>query len=110
MDHFAGLDVSVKDTSVCIVDGTGKIVREASSGRLPAIQRSIAPNITKLVKHVGIDSIELRNSVVIEVHTNSYRSVRGRSLLCVICDEVAFWRSEDSAVPFTTRTSGSLRP
>ena len=28
MDYFAGLDVSVKDTSVCIVDGTGKIVRE----------------------------------------------------------------------------------
>ena len=28
MDHFAGLDVSVKDTSVCIVDETGKIVRE----------------------------------------------------------------------------------
>jgi hypothetical protein len=28
MDHFAGLDVSVKDTSVCIMDDTGKIVRE----------------------------------------------------------------------------------
>ena len=28
MDHFAGLDVSVKDTSVCIVDKVGKIVRE----------------------------------------------------------------------------------
>ena len=28
MDHFAGLDVSVKETSVCIVDATGKIVRE----------------------------------------------------------------------------------
>jgi hypothetical protein len=28
MDHFAGLDVSVKDTSVCIVDDTGRIVRE----------------------------------------------------------------------------------
>jgi transposase len=27
-DHFAGLDVSVKDTSVCIVDDTAKIVRE----------------------------------------------------------------------------------
>ena len=26
MDHFAGLDVSVKETSVCIVDDTGKIV------------------------------------------------------------------------------------
>ena len=25
MEYFAGLDVSVKDTSVCIVDETGKI-------------------------------------------------------------------------------------
>ena len=28
MDHFAGLDVSVRETNVCIVDETGKIVRE----------------------------------------------------------------------------------
>ena len=28
MEHFAGLDLSVKETSVCIVDDTGKIVRE----------------------------------------------------------------------------------
>ena len=28
MDYFAGLDVSVKETSVCIVDDTGKIVWE----------------------------------------------------------------------------------
>jgi len=28
MDHFAGLDVSVKETSVCIVDDTGIIVCE----------------------------------------------------------------------------------
>src|SRR5512136_854484 len=29
MEHFAGLDVSVNETSVCIVDDTGRIVREA---------------------------------------------------------------------------------
>ena len=28
MDYFAGLVVSVKETSVCIVDDAGKIVRE----------------------------------------------------------------------------------
>lgn len=28
MEYFSGLDVSVKDTSVCIVDDTGKIVRK----------------------------------------------------------------------------------
>ena len=34
-DHFAGLDVSVKDTSVCIVDDTGKIVREVKVASEP---------------------------------------------------------------------------
>ena len=33
MEHFAGLDVSVKDTSVCIVDDTGKIVRESEGSK-----------------------------------------------------------------------------
>ena len=28
MGYFAGLDASVKETSVCIVDDAGKIVRE----------------------------------------------------------------------------------
>ena len=36
MDHFAGLDVSVKETSVCIVDDTGKIVREVKVASEPA--------------------------------------------------------------------------
>ena len=36
MDYFAGLDVSVKDTSVCVVDGTGKIAREVKVASEPA--------------------------------------------------------------------------
>jgi hypothetical protein len=67
------------------------------------------PALAKLVTHIGDDSIELRNRCCIEVHTNSYRSVRGRSLLCVIADEVAFWRSEDSASP-DVETAGAVAP
>jgi len=33
MDHFAELDVSVKETSICIVDETGRIVREVEGPR-----------------------------------------------------------------------------
>jgi len=33
MDHFAGLDVSVKETSVCIVDDTGRIVKDKGRER-----------------------------------------------------------------------------
>ena len=35
MDNFAGLDVSVKETSVCIVDDTGRIVREVKVASEP---------------------------------------------------------------------------
>ena len=35
MNHFAGLDVSVKETSVCIVDDTGRIVREVKVASEP---------------------------------------------------------------------------
>jgi transposase len=41
MEHFAGLDVSVKETSVCIVDDTGKIVREVKVASEPEALLSV---------------------------------------------------------------------
>jgi hypothetical protein len=35
MDHFAGLDVSVKETSICIVHDTGRIVKEVKVASEP---------------------------------------------------------------------------
>lgn len=35
MDHFAGLDVSLEQSSVCVVDAAGKIVREAKVASEP---------------------------------------------------------------------------
>ena len=28
MEHFAGLDVSIKETSACVIDGASRMVRE----------------------------------------------------------------------------------
>ena len=28
MDHYAGLDISLEETSVCIVNNDGKVIRE----------------------------------------------------------------------------------
>src|SRR5436305_15116094 len=35
MDHYAGIDVSLERSSVCVVDGTGRIVREAKVASEP---------------------------------------------------------------------------
>ena len=43
-DHFAGLDVSVKATSVCIVDDTGKVVREVKVTSEPEALLAVLKN------------------------------------------------------------------
>jgi hypothetical protein len=68
----------------------------------------IAP-LAAMVKSIDSESIELRSGVIVEVHTNSYRSVRGRSIIAAVFDEVAFWRSEDSATP-DVEVAGAVAP
>jgi hypothetical protein len=56
MDYFAGLDVSVKDTSVCIVDGTGKIVREVKVASEPQALLAVLRNTTYCFKRIGLEA------------------------------------------------------
>src|SRR6266436_5327615 len=57
------------------------------------------PTLRAMVMNSGTDSIELKNRVIIEVKTNSYRSVRGRGILACILDECAFYRDQNAANP-----------
>ena len=56
MEYFAGLDVSVKDTSVCIVDGTGKIVREAKVASEPEALLTVLRNAAYQFKRIGLEA------------------------------------------------------
>jgi hypothetical protein len=37
MEHYAGIDVSLESASLCVVDATGRIVREAKVASEPEI-------------------------------------------------------------------------
>ncbi len=56
MEHFAGLDVSVKETSVCIVDGTGKIVREVKVASEPEALLPVLTNPSYHFKRIGLEA------------------------------------------------------
>ena len=56
MDHFAGLDVSVKETSVCIVDGTGRMVREVKVASEPEALLAILTNPIYRFKRIGLEA------------------------------------------------------
>ena len=56
MDHFAGLDVSVKETSVCIVDDTGRIVREVKVASEPEALLQVLSNPAYHFKRIGLEA------------------------------------------------------
>ena len=56
MDHFTGLDVSVRETSVCIVDDTGKIVREAKVPSEPKALLKVLTNPAYRFKRIGLEA------------------------------------------------------
>jgi transposase len=56
MEHFAGLDVSVKETSVCIVDETGKIIREVKVASEPDVLLPVLTNPAYHFKRIGLEA------------------------------------------------------
>jgi transposase len=56
MDHSAGLDVSVKETSICIVDDTGRIVREVKVASEPEDLLRVLANPIYHFKRIGLEA------------------------------------------------------
>src|SRR5262244_490722 len=56
MDHFAGMDVSVKETSVCILDDAGRIVKEVKVASEPQALLKVLGNPTYRFKRIGLEA------------------------------------------------------
>ena len=56
MEHFAGLDVSVKETSVCIVVVVGKIVREVKVASEPEVLLAVLKKPAYRFKRIGLEA------------------------------------------------------
>jgi transposase len=55
MEQYVGLDVSLKETSVCVVDQAGKIVWQGRCASTPeAIERSVRERAPGVVR-VGLE-------------------------------------------------------
>ncbi|MBB3288756.1 MULTISPECIES: terminase large subunit [unclassified Rhizobium] len=58
-----------------------------------------SPILRQLIENMSSDEIRLEGNIAIAVHTNNYRTVRGRTLIAAIFDEVGFWRDETTSLP-----------
>lgn len=81
-----------------------RVVRRYIGGLLHA-----APVLRQLIASETKTEIRLTNGLSIEIHTSSFRTVRGYTVVGAICDEIAFWPTEDAAEP-DREILAALRP
>jgi hypothetical protein len=58
-----------------------------------------APNLKGLIESETADMLCLSTGVDIQIRPASFRTIRGVTAIAAIGDEIAFWRSDDSANP-----------
>ena len=56
MEHFAGIDVSLKDSSICVVDAAGRIVREAKVASEPEALVAWFGGLGFAVTRIGLEA------------------------------------------------------
>ena len=56
MDHYAGIDVSLKDSSICVVNADGKIVREAKVASEPEALVRFFAELKRTVTRIGLEA------------------------------------------------------
>src|SRR3954463_8216424 len=59
MSHYAGLDVSLEETAICVVDGTGRIVKEMRAPSEPAALVTALRETGLAFERIGLEACSL---------------------------------------------------
>ena len=68
------------------------------------------PMLRAMVENITADAVWLTNGICVGVHTSSFRSVRGYTVVAALCDEVAYWHSDESSTNADAEILAALRP
>ena len=62
------------------------------------------------IEDESAESINLRNRVSIEIHTASFRSTRGYTIVAALLDEIAFWPTDDGSAEPDVEVINAIKP
>jgi hypothetical protein len=68
------------------------------------------PMLAKLIEAEARESIELRNRITIEIHTASFRTTRGYTIVAALLDELAYWATDEASAEPDTEVINAVRP
>src|SRR5262249_10242308 len=68
------------------------------------------PMLRRVIEEETAESIRLRNRIVVEIHTASYRSTRGYTIVAALLDEVAIWPTNETSSEPDIEIVNAIKP
>ena len=93
-----GSDLAPGERGVVLVMAVDKAQAKVTLDYAKALFREI-PMFAAMVERDTGEGLELNNRMSLMVVANDFRSIRGRTLVAAILDEVSYWRNELTANP-----------
>ena len=106
-DYDGVLAIGEKPIVLCLAQNQiqARVVLSYALGLIRSV-----PMLSALVKSEAAEAILLTTGIALEVRSASFRALRGATFLGVVCDELAFWYSDDSSVNPDSEILDALRP
>jgi hypothetical protein len=92
-------------TIVCADRKQARVIKRYIAGMLRSV-----PMLAALIDNETRESIVLRNRVAIEIHTASFRSVRGYTVVSALIDELAYFPVDENASAPDVEIINAIRP
>ena len=68
------------------------------------------PALQQLIANMTLETVSLSNGIDIEIRAASFRGLRGVTCVAAICDEIAYWFSDESSRNPDLEILDSIRP
>lgn len=94
--------------TIPIISSDVKQTRQAL-GYIKAMVNQI-PAVRACVTQEKVESVLFNERVLCEVHTASFRSTRGYTVVTALCDEIAFWMNDDTSKNPDTEIIAAIKP
>jgi hypothetical protein len=85
--------------------GQARVIKRFITGLLHA-----TPMLRRIIENETANSIRLRNRVAIEIHTASFRSTRGYTIVAALLDEIAFWPTDEGSAEPDVEVINAIKP
>jgi hypothetical protein len=82
-----------------------RVIMRYVNGLLKAV-----PMLAQLIEAKTRESLTLSNRIVVEVHTASFRSTRGYTVVAALLDELAYWETDELSAEPDSEVLNAIRP